>query len=110
VSYNSRHNLLKQSVTTCLHGWLILVTSCYTVTSVGDGIVNWSILTSSKIAFYTLTHISISKNSCLKINVILLLSFELVPELSRPDNLALQWSSFRTRYCSQLSCVALWAL
>jgi len=58
--------------------------------SVGDGIVNWSILMSSKIAFYPLYSHFYSKNSCLKINVTLFLSFELVPELSRPDNLALQ--------------------
>jgi len=50
--------------------------SCHTVMSVGGGIVNWSILMPSK-------------RLNLKINVTLFLSFELVPELSRPDSLAL---------------------
>jgi len=59
---------------------------CHTVMSVGDGIVNWSILMPSKII--QCTHVSILKQ-LFEDNVTLFLSFELVPELSRPDRLTL---------------------
>ena len=94
VSYKSHRNLLKQSVTTCFarmtcpHHQLLHCHECRRQYSelVHSHVFQNCFLSIVYSHFY-------SKSSCLKINVTLLFSFELVLKLSRPD-LALQWSSF----------------